>query len=470
MFNFKTLRLRYWIATGYSIPMLLFISTAYIVFRNSQTVLEKVETVDATRDKERAIHIIDVETRIAYESTIAYMLQKNDALAQDYEPAKAKYNEIIDVFNANIQDDEQKGNLEKLEDLLADFEGFNEKIISLVNQGKEKEAIEFWRRGRGVERTRQIGSQIEKIIAREDKIFRENQKIQNDSLINLSNTVWVLTGLSLLVSIAMGWVLISGMVGRMNGEAQAIAAASVQIASTVEEQERVAAQQASSVNQTTTTMHQLSASSRQSAVQAEAAATSARQIMVVASGVGAGEDQLNGKSSLKDKSKQIATQVMTLSEELRQIYSITTVVSEIANQTNMLAINAAVEGVRAGDAGKGFGVVATEIRKLADQSRKSAQKIEDIIQNLERAANATVKVTEEGTQAVDEMVKSINEVSLNIQQISFTAGQQATAVSQVMEAMTHINNGAQATASGIAQTKISTQNLNQTAQKLKELV
>lgn len=450
--------------------MLLFIGTAYIVLDNSQTAIEKVKIVDGTREKDRDIHLLDVETRLAYESTMAYMILKNDTLVQDYEAVKVNYNRRLDVLKINIEDDEQDLNLEALEKLLADFEKFNENIIFLVKQGKEKEAIEFWRRGRGVERTRQIGSYIEKIIAREEKIFQENQKIQNDSLVSLSNTVWVLTGLSLLVSIAVGWVLISGMVERMNREAQAIAAASIQIASTVEEQERVAAQQASSVNQTTTTMQQLNASSRQSAQQAEAAATSARQIMLVASGVGVGEDQLDSKSSLRDKSKQIATQVMTLSEELRQIYSITTVVSEIANQTNMLAINAAVEGVRAGDAGKGFGVVAVEIRKLADQSRKSAQKIEDIIQNLEKAADATVKVTEEGTQAVDKMVKSISEISLNIQQISFTAEQQATAVSQVMEAMTHINNGARATASGIAQTKVSTENLNHTAQKLKELV
>ncbi|HIK09100.1 MAG TPA: chemotaxis protein [Oscillatoriaceae cyanobacterium M33_DOE_052] len=450
--------------------MLLFIGSAYIVFRNSQTSLEKVEAVDATRDNERNIQIINVETRRAYESTIAYLLQKNDAFVQDYEAAKANYTEVVEVFQQNNTDDEQKVNLEELDNLLADIELFNEKIISLVNQGKEKEAIELWRRERAVERTRLIGNQIEKILARGDKIFRESQKIQNDSLISLSNTVWILTGLSLLVSIGMGWLLISGMVERMNREAQAIAAASVQIASTVEEQERVASQQASSVNETTTTMHELSASSRQSAQQAEAAAISARQIMVLASGVVAAEDHFNGKSSLKDQSKQIAAQVIGLTEQLRQIYSITTVVSEIANQTNMLAINAAVEGVRAGDAGKGFGVVAAEIRKLADQSRKSAEKIEDIIKHLEKAANSTVKVTEEGTQAVDEMVKSINDVALNIQQISYTAGQQATAISQVMEAMTHINNGARATASGIAQTKVSTENLNTTAQKLKELV
>ena len=455
---------------GYSIPILLFIGSAYIVFDNAQIAQQKVEDLDTARRREREINVIGVRARVAYRASISYLLQNNAFLVEEYEKSKAQYREKLESVKKLVEDEQQKESLAKLEPLLDELEQFNERLISLVKQGKAQEAIGIWRREQGSERTLGIGDLIDAITAREEFIVTQNQKIQDEALEKLSNAVWMVTVLSVLVSIAMGWVLISGMVGRMNREAQAIAAASIQIASTVEEQERVATQQASSVNQTTTTMHELSASSRQSAQQAEAAASSARQIMVLASGAAAAEDHFQSKSSLKDKSKQIAAQVITLSDELRQIYSITTVVSEIANQTNMLAINAAVEGVRAGDAGKGFGVVAAEIRKLADQSRKSAQKIEDIIKSLEKAANATVKVTEEGTQAVDEMLKSINDVALNIQQISYTAGQQATAISQVMEAMTHINNGARATASGIAQTKVSTENLNTTAQKLKELV
>lgn len=68
-----------------------------------------------------------------------------------------------------------------------------------------------------------------------------------------------------------------------------------------------------------------------------------------------------------------------------------TLVSELANQTNMLTLNAAFEAVRAGEHGKGFGIVASEIWKLAHQSKKSAERINALVQDIQRATNSTVK-------------------------------------------------------------------------------
>ncbi|WP_199249345.1 CHASE3 domain-containing protein [[Phormidium] sp. ETS-05] len=314
------------------------------MFDNGQLARERVEELDLSVAMAREINFVAIQTQIAHRSAIAYLIQKDNRVTKSYADAKKLYREKLQNLEQIVQDEEQKKRLDTLEPLLADMEEFNEQMIDLVNQGKEKEAIEIWKRQSGVDRHQAIGKLLDEIVAGEEAIIAKNKEVQDEALKRLIDVVLIVTVLSVLVSISMGWVLISGMVGRMNREAQAIAAASIQIASTVEEQERVAAQQASSVNQTTTTMHELSASSRQSAQQAEAAATSARQIMVLASGAGAAEDHFQSKSSLKDKSKQIAAQVITLSDELRQIYSITTVVSEIANQTNMLAINAAVEG------------------------------------------------------------------------------------------------------------------------------
>jgi methyl-accepting chemotaxis protein len=165
----------------------------------------------------------------------------------------------------------------------------------------------------------------------------------------------------------------------------------------------------------------------------------------------------------------------------------------------MLALNAAVEAVRAGEHGKGFGVVASEIRKLADQSKKSAEKINNLINEIQSSINLTVMVTNEGQKKAEEGIKisrgtaeafnglsqAINEIILNnqqnslaainqvvesCQQISLTSKQQAIAIQQVVEAMTAINQGASETASGISQTKIGTQKLNEAALALKAIV
>ncbi|MDX2096143.1 MAG: methyl-accepting chemotaxis protein [Leptolyngbyaceae cyanobacterium bins.59] len=212
----------------------------------------------------------------------------------------------------------------------------------------------------------------------------------------------------------------------------------------------------------------LSISSQQSAEQAEAAAMGARQVLNLVDGGDIG--QAKESVSLKAKVNQIAEQILHLSETTNQIGSISSIVSELANQTNMLALNAAVEAVRAGEHGKGFSVVASEIRKLAEQSRKSAEKIGGLVTDIQRATNSTVMVTDEGTKTVESIVAAIGGITANSQQISLTAKQQAIAIRQVVEAMTSINHEASQVATSIIQTKTSTQQLNEAATNLQTVV
>lgn len=264
-----------------------------------------------------------------------------------------------------------------------------------------------------------------------------------------------------------------------------ISTASQQIFSTLEEQERVASQQAASVNETTTTMDELEASSRQSAEQATAAVTAAQQALVLTQGgTQAVGETLEGMFILEKKVGAIAEQILYLSEQADQIGSISQLVSDLANKTNMLAFNSSVEAVRAGEHGKGFAVVANEIRKLADQSEKSAEKINDLVSEIQSAINSTVMVTDEGTKTVAEGVQTaqktnhafvgvadaVNKVVLNNQQISLNLRQQVDAMQQIVEAMDTINKGAKETADGISQTKLGTEELNEAALVLKRKV
>ena len=214
------------------------------------------------------------------------------------------------------------------------------------------------------------------------------------------------------------------------------------------ELENSLAQQASSVNQTTSTMDELSASSSASASQAEAAAAGTREVLSLVDGNQQTDNsQVYQESSLREKVGQIGEEIKHLSQQTQQIGMISTLVSELANQTNMLALNAAVEAVRAGEHGKGFGVVASEIRKLADQSKKSAERINALVQDIQKATNSTVKVTEEGRNIVESVVAAVNNIATNSQQISLNAKQQAIAIQQVVTAMNELNQGAKQIAS-----------------------
>ncbi|AFZ11028.1 methyl-accepting chemotaxis sensory transducer [Crinalium epipsammum PCC 9333] len=250
-----------------------------------------------------------------------------------------------------------------------------------------------------------------------------------------------------------------------------IVSSSSEIAATVDQQERTASQQAVSVSQTSTTMDELGASSRISSEQAESAANGAREVLTLVDGSNHTDHASNYKgSSLREKVTQIAEQILRLSEQTHQIGSISTLVSELANQTNMLALNAAVEAVRAGEHGKGFAVVASEIRKLADQSKKSAERINGLVMDIQNATNSTVMVADEGRKTVENVVDSINTIAVNTQQISLTSKQQAVAIQQVVEAMNNLTQGASQTASGISQTKVGVQRLNDAALNLKAVV
>jgi methyl-accepting chemotaxis protein len=299
----------------------------------------------------------------------------------------------------------------------------------------------------------------------------------------LGMTVGPLT--AIILGIALSIAIAKPLDKALKGIINMIVSSSTEIAATIEQQERIAVQQAASVNQTTTTMDELGASSRQSAMQAESALENASHVLnMAAAGSKVVQKTQQGMLNLTEKVGGIAEQVLHLSQQTNQIANITNLVSDLANQTNMLAINATVEAVRAGEQGKGFGVVAREIRRLADQSQQSAAEINDLINDIQNAIHKTVMVTDEGNTTLDNSLKltegtaetfnhvanAINSVVVSSQQIYLNTKQQALAIEQVVDAMNALNKGAAEAASGITQSRIGTQKLNQAALNLRYVV
>jgi methyl-accepting chemotaxis protein len=298
------------------------------------------------------------------------------------------------------------------------------------------------------------------------------------------NLRWVIL-LVQLAALGYVWFIVMKAAKLLQGTVGEVASTSTQIASTLEQQERILAEQATSVSETTTTIEELGASSRQAAEQADASSAGAQQALQLSdTGSKTVAETMAGIEELGSKVTAIAEQIMRLSEQTDQISVISDLVADIANQTNMLSLNAAVEAARAGEQGKGFAVVAGEIRKLADQSKQSAEKIQSLVTEIQSSINSTVMVTDEGTKQANAGVKlaqstaeafsgvagAINNVFLNSQQIALSAKQQAVAVQQVISAMNAINLGAKETATGVTQVKASTSILADSAKNLSKTV
>ena len=120
---------------------------------------------------------------------------------------------------------------------------------------------------------------------------------------------------------------------------------------------------------------------------------------------------------LRQRIQVIAELILELSEHTQQIGETIGLIEDIAEQTNMLALNAAVEAARAGENGKGFSVVAGEIRKLADESKQATTKITSLIKNIQQATNSTVMATEEGSKEIELGVKFADNININIESL-----------------------------------------------------
>ena len=482
---FQNLKLQGRILWGYSVPILLSISTAILVFGTVKYVENQIIAVESATATEKTTKGIAYNLASMQKIARGYVIEKDEASLEEYERVNADYYKQTRALKQQFTNPNQQQKITELTEIGRRVDTFNRRLIYLVNSGKPEKAVRLWQRGK----VRELGDRLDKLALEieqsKQQIRQDKQEVVTSSLQLLNIIVIIGNLLSGMLALSIGLWIASIISKAVNQTVNQVATTSTEIATTVEQQERTVSQQASSVSQTTTTMEELDVSSLQSAEQAEASANGAKLALTLAeNGNRAVQQTMSGMSNLKQKVGAIAEQIINLSEQTSQIGSISGLVGDLANQTNMLALNAAVEAARAGEHGKGFSVVASEIRKLADQSKKSAQDITALVADIQGAINTTVMVTDEGTKTVDQSIQlaqgtaesftgvadAVNNVFLNSQQISLNVKQQAIAVRQVVQAMNAVNLGAKESASGIAQVKASTQQLNEAAQKLKSVI
>jgi len=305
------------------------------------------------------------------------------------------------------------------------------------------------------------------------------------SKVTMTRYIQIVLGLINLVIVGAIVLVTRMMTLTLDENISTLATTSEQIATTADVHERIASDQATAMNETTTTMEQLGQSSRLSSGQAETGAKEASQSLSLAeNGAQTVQQTLDAMSDLKNKVSGLAQEILALSDRIDQVGEVSTFVGDLANQTNMLAMNAAVEAAHAGEHGKGFAVVATEIRKLADQSTKSVSRIHDLVVDIQQATNSSVLATEEGTNVVDQAMtlaqqtadvfnnlgNSINNTAESVQQLSLNNKEQASAINQVVEAVESLNVGAQEAASGLKQTSEGLQTLNRAVLNIQSMV
>ena len=481
----ENMTLRNRILAGYGVPIAISTLVTGVIIVNVKAAqkqfqeVEKLTHIEETT-QQTAYHIAQIE-----KTSLDYLLHKNN-------PAKEKYNKMVELFNVEIVELEELVTDPKQKELFLaiDNQGhevieYTKNLMALVDKGQIEQAQNIWSQGEGGAMEAELEELIEEATKLEIELLNESEEKEKQILATL---FWVsLVGSLLAIGLSLGiaFLLAESITKKISETITKLSTSSAEIATTTTQQERSMTEQATSVNETTTTIEELGATSRQTAEQAQSSTNGAQQaIDLTEKGNQAVAQTITGINDLKDKVGSIADQIMRLSEQTGQIGLVSDLVADVANQTNMLALNAAVEAARAGEQGKGFTVVAGEIRKLADQSKKSADKINTLVGDIQASINSTVMVTDQGNKtaikglklaedtsaAFNSIAGAINNVFLNSQQITMSAKQQAVAVQQVVSAMNSINLGAQETVSGISQVKAATHELNKTSEELKATI
>jgi methyl-accepting chemotaxis protein len=290
---------------------------------------------------------------------------------------------------------------------------------------------------------------------------------------------------AIVVTILVGWFITRSLSDQVGSAVRHIQSSSTELQAAANQQASGAREQSTSMTEISTTINELLATSRQIAESAQRVAQIANQ---TAGSAKLGETTVTkGHEATKIVRKQvdlIVTHMLELGKKSQQVGSVLDIVAELAEQTNILAINATIEAAGAGEAGRRFGVVADEIRKLADRVAASTKEIRGMVEDVRGAVNTTVMATEAGSKAVDVGTTHVVEMATAFRQISSLVGtttdaareielstkQQATAVEQVNVAITNAASATRETEASAGQTLQTSSQLTELSTSLLKIV
>jgi methyl-accepting chemotaxis protein len=297
--------------------------------------------------------------------------------------------------------------------------------------------------------------------------------------------VVVIAVLAVLAAVLLGLFLNRQLRRTIGATVSDVRSSSAELQATANQQATGARQQATAMSEITTTISELLATSRQIDEGAQRIAEIAEQTATSGrSGITTIEQARASITDIRRQMDLIVEHMLGLGDKSQQIGLVLDIVSELAEQTNILAINATIEAAGAGEAGLRFGVVAEEIRRLADRVADSTKEIRSLIDDVRGAVNTTVMATETGSKAVDaggshfdvvatsftEIAGMVSTASDAAREIELSTKQQTTAVEQVNVAATDVTQAARETEASAAQTLQTATQLSALSDELQRLV
>jgi PAS domain S-box-containing protein len=275
------------------------------------------------------------------------------------------------------------------------------------------------------------------------------------------------------------------MLEEIQAMVDALAAATSDILEAASQVAAGSAETATAVTQTTSTVEEVKQTALIAADKARKVSDTAQRTAEISQrGRKSVEEVMEAMGHIQTQMESVAQSIVRLSEQSQAIGEIIATVNDLAEQSNLLAVNAAIEAAKAGEHGKGFAVVAQEVKSLAGQSKQATSQVRAILGDIQKATNAAAMATEQGNHAVHSGVRLSEEVSQSISkladsiaeaaqaatQIAVSAQQQLVGMDQAVLAIKGISEAAHQNADSAGRTKATVENLHALGLKLKQLM
>lgn len=448
-------------ATGFGFAGIIFLVIAVTAYRTTFGLIENDAQVTHTYEVRTALTDLMSELKDAETGQRGYIITGDDSYLAPYQAAIGQVrNTFIGVRKLTVDNPNQQQRLSSMLPLID------------VKLGELKQTIEI-RKASGFDAALKVVGgnegklamdQIRTLISEADQeeaelLMRRAGAARASAELSMAITSW--GGLSGVFIVAViGWYItrsLSNQVGTVGGQIQS---SSAELQAAANQQATGAKEQTTAISEITTTISELLATSRQIAESAQRVAQIADQT-AGSSRAGHGTVDLTQTSiaGIRRQVDQIVAHMLELGKKSQEIGAVLDIVAELAEQTNILAINATIEAAGAGETGKRFAIVADEIRKLADRVGGSTKEIRILIDEVRSAVNTTIMATETGSKAVDAGSRQFGEVATAFKQISdlvtttteaareieLSTKQQTSAVEQVNVAIANVGQASKET-------------------------